>query len=133
MGTYHELITIPTMKERFEYLKQSITTNSWGGNRIHNQLLYQSVDWKRIRDRVIIRDNGYDLAMDGYPVGWKAIVHHIVPITIEMINSHDPLVYSLDNLVLCGYNTHNALHYGEIPTTFEIVERKPNDTCPWRM
>ena len=38
-------------------------------------------------------------------------------------------------LICVSFDTHNAIHYGDerllIPT--EIVERKPGDTCFWRM
>lgn len=132
MGTYSELITIPTMKERYEYLKRLQGQHSWGGNRIFNQQLYHSTEWRQLRHRVIIRDNGNDLAMNGYPAGHRAIIHHINPITLEMLRNGDPLVFDLENLILCGYDTHNAIHHGDIPSTFTFVERRPNDTCPWR-
>lgn len=133
MGTYSELIRLPTMKERFDYLKRQQSSSSWGGNRIHNQMLYHSHEWHLIRDKVIVRDGGNDLAMDGYPAGFRAIVHHIVPITMEMLLNNDPLITDLDNLILCGYDTHNAIHNGDMPSHFQIVERRPNDMCPWKI
>lgn len=133
MASYSELITIPTMKERYEYLKAQQKSLSWGGNRIHNQMLYHSPEWKAVRHKVIVRDNGNDLAMDGYPVGYKAIVHHITPITLEMLRDGAKEVFDLNNLVLCDFDTHNAIHFGDMPGHFEIIERRPNDTCPWRV
>lgn len=133
--SYSELVRIPTMQERFEYLKLCGETFgiTFGSDRYVNQQLYRSKEWKDVRRKVIIRDNGCDLAMEGYSAGWKPTVHHIKPITLEMLMDGDPLVFDLENLVLCSHSTHNALHYGSIDLIPKpLVERKPNDTIPWR-
>lgn len=132
--SYEELISIPTFQERYEYLKmiEEIGAETFGYDRYLNQQLYRSPEWKEIRRRVLIRDNGCDLAMPGYLIGYRPIIHHINPITIEQIENRDPALFDLENLVLTCIDTHNAIHYGEVRDFSGPIERKPNDTCPWR-
>ena len=64
--TYSELITLPTFKERYKYLQLSGTVGeeTFGFDRYINQKFYRSQEWKRVRDFVIIRDNGCDLGVE---------------------------------------------------------------------
>lgn len=133
--TYHELISLPTFKDRFEYLKLIgvVSDETFGGHRYLNQLLYKSSRWKSSRRKVILRDDGYDLAHRDYPICGNIYVHHINPITIEDILNDDPFVFDLENLISSSHQTHNAIHYGD----FELIDKSPiirtkNDTCPWR-
>lgn len=135
--TYSELITIPTFEERFRYLKMGGTIGeaTFGFERYLNQILYNSAEWKRTRNDVIIRDNGCDLAMEGHEIhGRIIIVHHINPITIDDIRNRSQKLFDLENLITTAHRTHNAIHYSDesFLNGFEIVERKPNDTCPWK-
>lgn len=135
MKTYTELSELRTFKERYEYCKtaQIIGDETFGGSRYLNQIFYSTKEWKSVRDRVIIRDNGCELGMKDYPINGKIIVHHLNAITKEMILNRDELLFDENNLVCCSLGVHNAIHYGDeryIP--FEIVERRLNDTCPWR-
>ena len=133
--SYSELITLKTFKERFEYLKcpGSVGIDTFGSGRYLNQDLYGSQWWKNQRNKIIARDGGFDMALDGYPTN-RIVIHHINPITVEDFENDSPLIYDSENLVCVDFLTHQAIHYG----TFEsvkpvgIVERKPNDTCPWR-
>ena len=135
--TYLELITFNSFEERFKYLKLTGTVGetTFGFERYINQLLYKSDEWKQIRDRVITRDNGCDLGIDGYyiPKG-HILIHHINPITVEDIRLRKPKVFDMNNLISTTLSTHNAIHYGDesflLGKTFAI--RKPNDTCPWK-
>ena len=82
--TYSELITLPSFEERFEYLKEngSVGEDTFGYNRYMNQAFYQSREWHNVRNRIIARDMGCDLAMPDHPIGGKKIyVHHINPLT----------------------------------------------------
>ena len=61
-------------------------------------------------------------------------IHHINPISKEdIINSSDKL-FDPENLVCVSMDVHNALHYGDssILEKNKVVERIPNDTCPWK-
>ena len=133
--TYSELITIPTFEERFEYLqlKGSVGKDTFGYDRYLNQVLYRSPEWKRLRNQIIIRDGGCDLACDGYDVYDKVLIHHLNPITVEDVLARSRKVFDPDNLVCVSHNTHNAIHYGDVDllVTGPIVRTK-NDTCPWR-
>ena len=133
--TYSELITIPTFEERFEYLqlKGSVGKDTFGYDRYLNQVLYRSPEWKRLRNQIIIRDDGCDLACDGYDVYGKVLIHHLNPITVEDVLTRSRKVFDPDNLVCVSHNTHNAIHYGDVDllATGPIIRTK-NDTCPWR-
>ena len=133
--TYSELITIPTFEERFEYLqlKGSVGKDTFGYDRYLNQVLYRSPEWKRLRNQIIIRDGGCDLACDGYDIYDKVLIHHLNPITVEDVLARSRKVFDPDNLVCVSNNTHNAIHYGDVDllATGPIIRTK-NDTCPWR-
>ena len=135
--TYTELIQIPTYKGRFDYLagigQNAVGDRTFGGYRYLNQRFYASQQWRRLRDQITVRDNGMDMAFPGFPVLGRAIVHHMNPVTVEMIKNNDPLVWDPEYLVLVSEITHDALHYGNfdlIPKDY--VPRRPFDTCPWR-
>lgn len=135
--TYQELMTFSTFEDRYNYLKLNgiPTETTFGGHRQVNQILYQSPEWKRLRRKVIIRDRGCDLGIDDRPISKpnKILIHHINPITLEQITSHDPAVFDPNNLITCSFDTHQAIHYGSesllVPS--KPTERHPGDTCPW--
>lgn len=133
--TYSELITIPTFEERFEYLqlKGSVGKDTFGYDRHLNQVLYRSPEWKRLRNQIIIRDCGCDLACEGYDIHSKVLIHHLNPITVEDVLARSRKVFDPNNLVCVSHNTHNAIHYGDVDllVTGPIIRTK-NDTCPWR-
>lgn len=133
--TYSELITIPTFEERFEYLqlKGSVGKDTFGYDRHLNQVLYRSPEWKRLRNQIIIRDCGCDLACEGYDIHSKVLIHHLNPITVDDVLARSRKVFDPDNLVCVSHNTHNAIHYGDVDllVTGPIIRTK-NDTCPWR-
>lgn len=134
--TYSELITLPTFEERFEYLKLSgrVGDETFGRDRYLNQLLYQRSDeWKASRREVILRDNGCDLGCEGYEIYGQIIVHHMNPITIDDVMNLDPKVFDPEFLISTMHRTHNAIHYGNADLLITApIERRKNDTCPWR-
>lgn len=133
--TYKELIQIPTFTERFEYLKLSgrVGLETFGFERYLNQKFYRSAEWKRVRDLVITRDIGRDLAMAGYEIHGKLYIHHMNPITSDDILDATEYLLNPDYLITTTHDTHNAIHYGDSTLLVnEFVERTPNDTCPWR-
>lgn len=133
--TYSELITIPTFEERYNYLKLNgiVGKETFGYDRYLNQLLYRSSDWKSFRDRIIIRDNGCDLACEGFELQSRIIIHHIDPITVEDILNNHPKVFDPENVVSTSHNTHLAIHYGDKNLiSIGPINRYKNDTCPWK-
>lgn len=134
--TYSELITLPTFKERYNYLKLGgrVGADTFGFDRHLNQMVYQrDPRWKKARDIVIIRDNGCDLGVEGHEIYGKIIVHHMNPITLDDILNDRDWIYDPEFLISTVHNTHNAIHYGDesLLTTAPIVRTK-NDTCPWK-
>ncbi len=133
--TYSELITFPTYEERFRYLqlKGAVGKDTFGYDRYLNQILYNSQEWKCFRDKIIIRDNGCDLACEGYDIHGRILVHHINPIRVDDVVNRNPIVFDPENVVCVTHNTHNAIHYGdESLLVLAPVERTKNDTCPWK-
>lgn len=132
--SYSELIRLPTFEERFDYLKFSakIGEKTFGYERYLNQLFYQTVEWRAFRREVIIRDNGCDLGLEDYEIHDRIEVHHINPITIEMIENNDPLLMDLENVICTSPRTHKAIHYGDKDLLPKLpIIRRPNDTSPW--
>lgn len=133
--TYSELMSFSTFSERFEYLKLSGTVGKeiFGFDRYLNQVFYKSPEWKTVRDYVILRDNGCDLAVEGYEIHERVYIHHMNPVTLEGIDKRDPMLLDPENLITTTFRTHNAIHYGdEDLLILEPVERTKNDTCPWK-
>ena len=133
--TYSELITIPTFEERFEYLKLDgqVGVETFGFNRYLNQAFYKSDEWLSIRDYVITRDNGCDLGMEGYEIYGQILIHHINPITKDDIIQRSRILLDPENLITTVKRTHDAIHYGDSNLLMRApIERRKNDTCPWR-
>lgn len=133
--TYSECIKFSTFNDRFEYLNLSgkVGEETFGSNRYLNQILYSSGEWKKFRRDVIIRDDGLDMACEGYDIYERAVVHHINPITIEDVINRSPSVFDFENVILVSPLTHKAIHYGNIDLLMnDPIERYKNDTCPWR-
>jgi hypothetical protein len=132
---YHELIQLPTFEERFEYLKLngSVGDDTFGFDRFMNKHFYRSQKWKTIRDKVIVRDNGCDLGLDGYDIYGKIIIHHMNPIRVEDILDVTEYLLNPDYLICTTLETHNAIHYGNSNNLSKSpIQRTKNDTCPWR-
>ena len=134
--TYSELITFPTFEERYRYLKLDgvVGEGTFGFDRYLNQEFYQrDQEWKRIRDFVIIRDQGCDLGVEGREIRGKILVHHMNPITKDDILKRSEFLLNPEYLICTLKSTHDAIHYGDENLLMKgPVERKPNDTCPWR-
>lgn len=133
--TYKELSRLKTFEERFAYLqlKGIIGKDTFGFDRVFNQMFYHSQEWKRIRDKVIIRDNGCDLGISGYGIYGKIIIHHMNPIFMDDIKNQTDFLLNPDYLICTTLNTHNAIHYGDENLLVKApIERNRNDTCPWK-
>lgn len=133
--TYSELITLPTFEERYQYLRLGgqVGKETFGYDRYLNQRFYKDQEWLRVRDEVIIRDNGCDLGVPGREIGSRILVHHINPITKEDILNRSRKLFDPENLICTMKNTHDAIHYGdEELLAKDPINRSKNDTCPWR-
>lgn len=135
--TYSELMKLKTFEERYEYLKLDgkVGEETFGFDRYLNQLFYKSDEWRKLRNDIILRDKGCDLGMPDHeiPDGVKILIHHMNPITVDDILDRSDFLLNPEYLISTIKLTHDAIHYG----TEELlpkgpIERKPNDTCPWR-
>lgn len=133
--TYSELILLPTFEERFKYLQLNgrVGDDTFGFDRYINQNFYRSAEWKRIRDQIIIRDNGCDLAFEGYEIYGRILIHHMNPITVKDVELSTEYLMNPEYLICVTHNTHNAIHYGDEKLLMKgPVVRTKNDTCPWK-
>lgn len=134
--SYEELITLPTFEDRLEYLLLHgvVGEDTFGWQRFLNQTLYKSGEWRKVRRDIILRDEGCDLACEGYDINKRALIHHINPITIDDILQRRPIVFDHNNLITTTLGTHQIIHYGSVQDIkmMQMVERQPNDTIPWR-
>ena len=137
---YSELITLPTFQERFEYLKLggTIGQQTFGtyGRRWLNQTFYKSNEWQDIKEYVVLRDNGCDLAIPDYLIAGsvKICIHHMKPLTDEDIIRRTCYLLDPEYLITTSFETHNAIHYGDINVSRmakDAIIRTPNDTVPW--
>ena len=133
--TYSELRKLNTFKERYDYLRLygRVGKETFGFDRYLNQIIYKLPEWKLVRDKVIVRDCGCDLGIEGYEIGEKILVHHMNPINMDDIINHSQDIFNPEYLICVSHQTHNAIHYGdESQLILDPIERSPNDTCPWK-
>lgn len=134
--TYSELIKLDTFEERFEYLKLNgqVGMETFGFDRYLNQQLYNSYYWKsKVRDKIIIRDLGCDLACEDRPICGKIIIHHMNPISSKDIIDRNEMLFDPEYLIAVSHNTHEAIHYGDKNLLIKMPKvRSKFDTCPWK-
>lgn len=131
---YSELRLLRTFEERYEYLRLDgyVGETTFGFDRWVNQQFYTSVQWKRVRNEVILRDHGCDLGIRGFEVPFGLLVHHMNPMTMEDITHGRDWILDPEYLICTSKRTHNAIHYGDdslLPRA--PVERRPGDTRLW--
>lgn len=132
--TYSELCRIETFEDRFRYLslKGRVGESTFGFDRYLNQKFYTSREWRNLRRDVIVRDNGCDLAVDGFEIFDRVYIHHMNPMTVNNIVDGDDSILDPEFLISVSHKTHNAIHYGDeqlLPKKY--VERYPGDTTLW--
>lgn len=133
--TYSELIKLPTFIERYRYLRLTgrVGEDTFGFDRYLNQNFYRSIEWKRVRDQVIVRDNGCDLGIEDRPIAGKILIHHMNPITDKDILNLTDILLNPEYLICVSHITHNAIHYGDENLLItEPIVRTKYDTCPWK-
>lgn len=133
---YSELMTLPTLLDRFDYLKLSgiVAEETFYGSRLLNQKFYRTLEWKRVREYVIRRDEGCELGLRDYPIMGDIVIHHINPIT------KDDLLYSPEKcldpeyLICVSPNLHRAIHFSDVSylENYKPIERRKGDTILWR-
>lgn len=134
--SYRELSRLRTFEERYGYLKLQGKPgmDTFGFDRYLNQALYQSPEWRRFRREVIIRDDGCDLGYSGRPIlADKIVIHHINPLTVDDLERRTDNLFDMNNVICCTARTHQAIHFGDEGLLMrDPIERRPNDTIPWK-
>lgn len=132
--SYSELIKLTTFEQRFNYLALhgEVGDSTFGYDRYINQQFYRSNQWRQVRFHVISRDVGCDLAIEGYEIHDRIVIHHMNPMTAEDISSGDESILDPEFLITTTHQTHNAIHYGDARQLAKpFVERRPGDTKLW--
>lgn len=128
------MVRLETFEERYDYLSlQSVVGRAtFGFDRWINQQFYTSREWRQLRQKIIVRDNSCDLAVDGYDIHSRLIVHHMNPI------DQDDIVYGTQHaidpefLICTTHDTHNAIHFGDKSLLKKPYDpRRPGDTKLW--
>lgn len=133
--TYGELISIPKFEDRFKYLMLSggVGEETFGFDRYLNQVFYHSAEWKQIRNDVIVRDMGCDLAFPDREIFGRILVHHMNPISLKDIANRSEFLLNPEYLISTCKRTHDAIHYSDESILYEEpIVRRPGDTCPWK-
>lgn len=132
---YSELLRFNTLLDRYRYLKLDgdLGSSTFGFDRYLNQRFYKLKEWKLTRSKVIVRDLGCDLGIEGLEVVGSVIIHHMNPVSIDDVKNHNPILFDPDFLITTQLSTHNAIHYGDesLLVSEKIIERSPNDTKLW--
>lgn len=133
--SYSELRRIHGIEGRYEYLalRGQVGRPTFGSERYMNQKFYRSAEWKRIRNHVVIRDDGCDLGVKGHEIHEAIIIHHMNPMTVnDLKNSVLENMLDPEFLVCCTLRTHNAIHYGNGSQILRLPpERTTGDTKLW--
>ena len=135
--TYSELIEIPTFEERYRYLRLGgrVGEDTFGFDRYLYQSFLRTKEWHDLRDFVIVRDLGCDLAIADreIPEGMNIVIHHMNPVSKEDLLKRSRFLLDPEYMISTVDNTHKAIHYGNERLLFTgLVERSKNDTCPWK-
>ncbi len=134
--SYSELVKFRDFRDRYYYLriKGYVGAATFGFDRYLNQQFYTSNRWKNVRNKVILRDKACDLSHEDYEIrAGKLMIHHMNPLTIEMVEGDRPEIYEPEFLICVSFYTHNAIHFGDEHQLPQLpIERKPFDTSPWR-
>lgn len=135
MRAYSDLILLPTFEQRFKYLQlhSEIGIASFGFERFLNQSFYHSKEWKTVRNKVIVRDDGCDLGIIDHKISGPIRVHHLNPISVDDFESENfDSILDPEFLISVSLDTHNAIHYGTpLSLKIPLVTRTKSDNKLW--
>jgi len=132
--SYSELRQLRTFEERYRYLalRGEVGRSTFGFDRYINQGFYTSREWRSIRDRIIVRDEGCDLGIPGYEIHDRIYIHHMNPMVAADIVNGEEYILDPEYLISTTHRTHNAIHYGdESQLAIPREPRRPGDTKLW--
>lgn len=135
MNYYQHLMNLSSCYDRVNWLHKLSTQLSSKIVRERFQPFYRSVEWRRLRRVVIMRDEQRDMGCSRLLIKGRVFVHHICPASADSPRSLlDPT-----NLITVSYETHTAIHYGVSSVYLNwltvsldgLHERVPGDTILW--
>ena len=126
MITYSDIVRLDGYAERLNAL--ILKDYEYDSPREAMMKFYKSRRWLQVRDKVIKRDLGQDLAVEGLWIKGKILVHHIKPITYDDLINNPKFLLDDNYLITVSTDTHNIIHYGKPE---EIITRTPGDTILW--
>lgn len=131
--TWREMMRLETFEDRYQYLKLfgDVGRETFGHDRYLNQRFYTSREWRLVRHEVIARDLARDMAVPGYDIHEKIIIHHMNPMMVEDLVEGNEDVLDPDYLVCVSHRTHNAIHFGDDTQLDPVVDRHIGDTRLW--
>ena len=133
---YSDVIKMDSFIERFRLLelRGMVGEETFGSDRYLNQKFYKSGEWSDLRNYIITRDKGCDLAFPDREIVGPIFIHHLNPISVKDIVHKSEFLLDPENLISCSFNTHQAIHYGDesLLVSDQIIERCANDTIPWK-
>ena len=132
---YSQLLQLSSFEDRFQYLKLDgkVGEDTFGFDRYFNQRFYRSKEWKDVRNFVIARDNGCDLAVPDREIFGKIYIHHMNPISIDDLRFSTDYLLNPDYLICTSKQTHDAIHYSDesILLASSPIIRRAGDTKLW--
>jgi len=132
--TYDELITFKSFEDRFKYLVLGgiVGNTTFGADRYLNQNFYRSKEWRTTRSKIILRDLGCDLGLEGYDIYDAIYVHHMNPVSIDDLENNYDLLLDPKFLICTSFKTHQAITFGTKNSLFTLPrERRKGDTKLW--
>ena len=132
--SYSELCLLETIEERYDYLrlKGAVGAPTFAHERWMNQRFYRSVEWRRVRNEVIARDDGCDLGVEGFEIHDRVYIHHMNPMTSHDLKNANLDIINPEYLITVSMRTHNAIHYGDESLLPPVpIVRRPGDTKLW--
>lgn len=132
--SYSELQGLTSFEERYAYLRLggAVGAETFGFDRILNQRLYSSREWKSVRRDVILRDAGCDLGILDRVIHDRVYIHHMNPMRPRDLHVFNADVLNPEFLICVTHKTHNAIHYGDDTLLLRLPpERRPGDTRLW--
>lgn len=133
--SFTELQKFSTFIDRYNYLKLlgEVGKETFGFDRYLNQKFYTSRRWLQTRDKVILRDNGCNLGIQGYEILGPILIHHMNPVSIEDFKNQEESIFDPEFLICTTHNTHLAIHFGDESLLPRMpVPRFKNDTTLWK-
>jgi hypothetical protein len=132
--TYDEMLGFESFEERLQYLY--LGDNNLTSPKDISAYLYDSAEWRRTREEIKLRDQGFEMGVFGIWIEGRTLVHHINPVTrqdiLEFMNgTYVDKLFNPNNLISVSYDTHNKIHYradNKIPV---LLERHPGDQNLW--